>query len=267
MVHSNPTDGGVVISLLGPVLATLPSGATVNVTGEYPFEDILTITVSNPSGASAPTPLYIRVPAWATQATVTVNGGAPISVGSKNGTVMSVPLTGVSASGSYTVVFDTNPAIIVDNWFSNSIAVHRGALVYSLQLGETFQVINSYYLGSKDYYITQPNTTNYTTAWNSALVIDPSNPSAYLTFERVAPVPEVPYSSTEYSNIIKAKAVQVKAWTYASDGSAAPPPESPVDCSAPGACGAAVDVILVPYGTTHLRMTEMPFTMPSAAAQ
>ena len=49
-------------------------------------------------------------------------------------------------------------------------------------------------------------------------------------------------------------------WKYAADGSAAPPPQSPVDCGATGACGPVIDVKLVPFGTTHLRMTQVPYT-------
>jgi hypothetical protein len=70
----------------------------------------------------------------------------------------------------------------------------------------------------------------------------------------------VPYSSGETWLVIHGTARSVRSWTYAQDGSAQPPPQSPVDCSQPNACGPAVPVVLVPYGTTHLRMTEMPYT-------
>jgi hypothetical protein len=51
----------------------------------------------------------------------------------------------------------------------------------------------------------------------------------------------------------------VAAWGV-SLGAAAPPPASPVDCSAPGSCGEPYTATFVPYGATHLRMTQLPWT-------
>ena len=41
--------------------------------------------------------------------------------------------------------------------------------------------------------------------------------------------------------------------------SAAPPPQSPIDCTVAGACGEVVVGTFVPFGATHLRMTELPW--------
>jgi hypothetical protein len=97
--------------------------------------------------------------------------------------------------------------------------------------------------------------------WNIALVVDPNYPDRSLTFSRVGPVPEVPFAATESPVTIRGQARVVNAWGYASDGSAAPPPQSPIDCTVQGACGDLIDVTLVPYGTTHLRITEIPYTL------
>lgn len=107
--------------------------------------------------------------------------------------------------------------------------------------------------------VTQPRNT--TRAWNSALVIDPANPTATLSFARAGPVPALPFSSVTHSNVITGTARAVTAWGFAADGSAAPPPQSPYDCAAAGACADAVPVVLTPFGATHLRMTELPWTL------
>ena len=253
MMHGTP-DGGVAISLLGPATGTLPNGAVVAMTGEYPFEDDVTITLTKmPAGGM---PVYIRIPAWATAATIAVNGGAamPVGAGAVN-TMYRVP--GVAAATA-TVVLHTNPAIRVDAWYNGALAVHRGALVYSLQLDETLTVIARHGLSANDYNVTQPKNT--TISWNSALVVDPANPGATLTFERRGAVPAVPYAAHESSVVIHGTARSVAAWGFAADGSAAPPPASPVNCAAAGACGAPKAVLLVPFGTTHLRMTQLPYT-------
>ena len=58
---------------------------------------------------------------------------------------------------------------------------------------------------------------------------------------------------------LQAWARRVAAWGEALNAAAAPP-LSPVDCAAPGACGALERVTLVPHGSTLLRITEFPFT-------
>ena len=104
----------------------------------------------------------------------------------------------------------------------------------------------------------QPTNTSIT--WHMGLAFDPANPAASMTFQRVGPVPDVPFSSLISSNVIMAKARVLNRWGYAADGSAAPPPQSPIDCTVNGACGPVVTVKLVPFGTTHLRITQMPYT-------
>ena len=145
MIHVAP-DGGAAISMLGPATATFPTGATLSVDTEYPFGDTLTITMTNrPAGM----PLYVRIPKWATAATVAVNGGAPTPVGAAAAnTMFAVPLGGATGP-TLTVVLDTAPAIRVDRWYNGAVAVHRGALVYALQLSEVFGVLRNNGLGSR----------------------------------------------------------------------------------------------------------------------
>lgn len=259
MIHISTENNGIAVSLLGPVTATLPNGITVNVTGDYPFEDDVTITISNTNTSiTSPIPLQVRIPGWATSATLSVNGNAPIPVGDWSGTMFNVPLGHSVSSTGYTVVLYTNPVIRVQTgWYNNSLSVHRGALVYALHLGEVMTVTHNWYKNFNDYNITMSSNS---TPWNVALLLDPTVPDQYLQFQRVGPVPAVPFSSTETSVIITGKATVINSWGFAADGSAQPPPASPVDCSVAGACGNLIDVVLVPYGTTHLRVTELPYT-------
>src|SRR5437868_6867705 len=91
--------------------SSLPNGAVVTVTTDYPFDDSVSIVVDNrPAGM----PVYVRIPMWATAATVSVNGGAPTPVGAAAANTMySVPLGGATGP-SVTIVLNTNPAIRVD---------------------------------------------------------------------------------------------------------------------------------------------------------
>lgn len=255
MLHASP-DGGVALSVLGPVAATLSNGVSVNVSTDYPFGDDVNVYLTNLPTGLVSLPVYVRIPNWATSAAISINGGTPYSVGQFAGSMYRVPLAGVYGP-AVAVTLLTNPSIRIETgWFNNALSVHRGALVYALQLQENFTVLRANGLESFDYAITQPSNT--TIAWNSALVVDPSAPDRSMTFTRLGPVPDMPYSSLIASNVIFAQARSVAAWGF-QDGSAAPPPNSPVDCSAAGACGPIVNVTLVPYGTTHLRITEIPW--------
>jgi hypothetical protein len=195
---------------------------------------------------------------------MSVGGGAPFSVGAFAGALYEVPLSAAhwaaaaAARAPVAVTFDTAPRVRVEHYYAGAASVHRGALAYALQLEENFTTTHNYSWGARDFVVRQP--ANATTAWNSALVLDADDAAATLSFARLGPLPALPFSSTEHAGVISGLARVLNAWGYAADGSAAPPPASPVDCAAAGACGGVVGVTLTPFGSTHLRMTEMPWT-------
>ena len=69
MLHST-ADGGLAVTHLAPISATLPSGVFVNVSGDYPFGDDVTITLCGLPAGALTFPLLVRVPGWATAATI-----------------------------------------------------------------------------------------------------------------------------------------------------------------------------------------------------
>lgn len=259
MVLTAPEDGAFVLAILGPVNVTVGNTSLAVVT-DYPFSDVLTLFFSSPT----PTPLRVRIPSWAASATMAVGGSAPFPVGAFAGQLYTVPISAAhraaAAGAPVTVVFDTAPSIRIERFFADAASVHRGALAYALQLEENFTTTHDWGWGAKDFTVTQPQGTRI--AWNSALVVDPADPARTLTHTRVGPVPPLPFSSTVHSSVITGTARALPGWGFASDGSAAPPPQSPVDCAAPGACSPATQVVLTPFGATHLRMTELPWTQP-----
>ncbi len=269
MLHAS-ADGGVAVSILGPVSARLNDGVSINVTTEYPFDDNVTVTLTGLPAGTLTFPLYIRIPSWATNATLAVNGGTPVSVGAANGTMLRVAWAG-AAGPTATVVLATNPTVRVSAWYNGALAVFRGALLYSLRLDETFEVTgrNAADARAVDYIVSQPGcdlspaAPNCTAPFNVALVIDDfSAPAAGFSFSRTGPTPPVPFAAGLWgaSNLeLTATVRTVAAWGLASNA-AAPPPASPVDCSAALACGAPYIATFVPYGATHLRMAELPFT-------
>ena len=260
MVYSSTPDAGIAISILGPVSASVPvvngTIALVNVSTAYPFSDTVNVNIL---GAPLGTPFYIRIPSWATKATLSVTWGpssileSPIDVGGFNGTMYKLPLN--LPASPVTITLATNPSIRISRWFNGSVAVHRGALLYSLQLPENITVLDKHPFDSQDWQVSSPAGT----PWNMALVIsDFSVPEISLKYEALGAPGDVPFAPASLTSRITAKARQVHAWGMEL-GAAGPLPASPV-CGAPGSCGDLVDVTLVPHGTTLLRISEFPYT-------
>lgn len=250
--------GGVAVLFWAPGSTTLalPKGgaATVSVTTDYPFGDDATVTVNAAQG----TPVSLRIPGWADKATLSVNGGTPFPVGASAGTFYTLPQP--SATSTYLV--DFNPSIRVSTvWFNNASAVYRGALLYALQLGFNMTETAHYAFKSADYAILP------TTAWNYALEMDPSDPGASMTFTQVSrPASPVPFNSSLWPVEITATARLLPSWVEFNN-SAAPPPQSPVDCSSiPGGCGDAIKVRLIPYSSTSIRIAVIPWILPASSS-
>ena len=98
----------------------------VRIDTAYPHEDIATVTVT----ANAPSAVHLRMPSWATRATV--NGEA-----AANGTIWS----GVALAGAPSVYrVDFAPEIRLQSWDRGAVSVHRGALLYSLPIAPEYQI-------------------------------------------------------------------------------------------------------------------------------
>jgi hypothetical protein len=242
-------DKGAAVVLLVPSTATLTDGSTVTVNTTYPFEDTVRITCT-PKGSAFP--LYIRVPAWAKKATI--NGeAAAAGTYSKQSCAKAGALFTMELAPEITIeewAGDTNPGGQAPNV---AYSVVRGPLLYSMPIAHNYTVYAHHFGAgddaSNDYYL------NPIDAWNYALVADPKNPSASLTFAAGTPYTPgaAPFNRTGPLGIT-ASVRQVPSWGTEVN-SAAPPPKSPACGSG---CGAPKAVVLVPHGYTELRIGEFP---------
>lgn len=245
MLVYSTSDGGAAIGAYAPAKATLPSGATVDVDTRYPFEDQIHISVTT----KAAMPLHLRIPGWATKASVS-NGTAETPV--SNGTMFKVEC----AAGSTTITLNLNSEIRLETWFNGAQSVHKGALLYSLPLAADYTVTAHHFGGaddSNDYYATTKDP------WNVAIDIDPAAPSDSLTFTQVGYVDgTAAFNHSNWPTHIQATVCTVPSWGVASN-SAAEPPSSPA-CTKNSTCGAPRKVWLVPHGGTDLRIGEFPLS-------
>ena len=135
-------------------------------------------------------------------------------------------------------------------WYQNSVAVERGPLVFALRIGEEWQKIDK---GMS--HPASPPAADWevdpTTPWNYALTIDLARPQASAEVVE-KPVGEFPFSPAGAPVEVRIKGRRLPAWKLV-NGSAAPPPASPVSSQAP-----EETLTLIPYGCAKLRVTAFP---------
>ncbi|EGD77577.1 hypothetical protein PTSG_08674 [Salpingoeca rosetta] len=242
MIVFTTQDGGIAIGAYAPLKAALPGGGEMDIITDYPFGDTVTINVT----AHRAMPVHVRIPSWAYDAVMAVDG-ARVSA-----TAGQMNKVNVSA-GTTTITINLNPKIRVEHWFSEeTISVHRGALLFSLPITPNYTVIGVHPFQSRDLQLLP------TTEWRYALKVDPADPASSFHFNGGGYHPgTAPFNHTSWAVTITAQARVVPTWGLEKN-SAAAPPASPA-CSNTSSCGPLVNVTLVPFGGTELRISEMPW--------
>lgn len=205
---------------------------------EYPFCEEIEIRLTADKPITFP--LVLRVPGWTKGATLT-DGSSVTDLAAGTFHEVSMLWTGTT---SMKVRFPMQPVVVSRP--NDLYAVTRGPLVYSLKIGEDWRPINQDMPGHEwphgDYEV------HATTAWNYGLCLDPAHPQSHLSFEENG-VGDLPFSPEGAPVACRVKGRKV-AWEKIA-GSAAPMPSG-------GIIGEVEDLVLIPYGCTNLRMTEMP---------
>ena len=237
-------DGGLAVAAYAPSqVHTSVTGVevTVDEVTEYPFRDRVSLNVT--PAAKVRFPLYLRIPEWATDAAITVNGQK---------------VDGIRAASYQRIEREWQKGDRVEitlpmkvrtvPGYNGSVSVERGPLVYSLRIGESWSRLKQ--TGPVTDFEVYP-----TSPWNYGLRVDAANPPA--SFEVVeAPVARQPFDRGAPPVSLQVKARRLPQWVI-TDDSAAPPPRSPI--TAPGK---DETVTLIPYGAARLRITSFPVLGP-----
>ncbi len=251
-------DGLAAIAYAPCELATMAGGGRVRVAVEtdYPFNETIHIVVE--SSDAARFPLLLRIPVWATDAALSVDGAHEMV---HPGTFHRIEriwdgVTALELQLPMRVTAVRRPA--------GSVAIEYGPLVCALPIGEHWQRIipdahGQYAAGERLRPHCPPDIAARlgdwevlpTTAWNYGLELDVEHPEHSI---RVIhhPVGERPFSPEGAPVTLYARGRRIPAWGEECGAAAAPPP-APVSIDTH-----LEDVRLIPYGCTNLRIAEFP---------
>ena len=240
-VHAGDTSqDGLVAAVYAPCeIHTILNGKQVHIVEEtgYPFEESVHLTINPASPLSFP--LHLRIPAWAENAAIRVNGQAQPAP--QAGTFASIERTW-RAGDKVEIVFPMQ--VRTSRWFNNSVAIERGPLVFSYGIGESWVKL-------RDRGLTADWQVYPTSPWNYALELDSDTPVKAITVEQ-SKVGDRPFAAGNTPLKLKVKARRLTEWR-AEDGAPNTLPPSPVTSDQP-----QETITLIPYAAAKLRITAFP---------
>ncbi|WP_219416478.1 beta-L-arabinofuranosidase domain-containing protein [Pseudonocardia nigra] len=219
--------------------AVAGAGVQVEVAGDHPFRDEVRITVR--ADGPAEFPLRLRVPGWADAPDLVVDGGPAEAMTA--GTLHELRR---DWAGEHTLVLRLPAPVRATRRYHDAVAVERGPLVFALAVGEDWRQVGG-----------EPPHADWevrpTTPWNYALEFDPDEPGTAVHVEHL-PVGTRPFAPDGAPVRLHVRGRRVAGWELEHGAAAAPPP-SPVRPAGP-----LEDLVLLPYGCTNLRVTELPWS-------
>lgn len=257
-------DDGIAAVLYSASKVTFKTSTDQSVTIQeithYPFSEELLFKIQTESTAAFP--LYLRIPGWATDARVSLNGGL-VDVKPLASQLIKIERTWKNGDQ---VLLELPMKLESKTWLrnNNSTSIHYGPLLFSLKIGESYLQKESDKTAQYDSKW-QPgaNTAEWpsfeihpTTAWNYGLQLDTADLQQSLKVEWLSwPENNFPFTTDAVPLEIKAKGKKIPEWTLDQYGLCGTVPLSPAQTPEP-----IEEITLIPAGAARLRITAFPVT-------
>ncbi len=224
----------------------------------YPFEESLRFEIGT-QGKTVDFPFYLRIPAWAKHAKVTVNGKSQaVEAGTKYIRIQRQWKDGDKVELSLPMTID------LKTWTANknSVSIQRGPLTYALKIKENYvkkdskasAIGDSKWQETADpskwpsYEILPASEWNYGLVQNQLQAVDQLK-----VVKRPWPKDAFPFDAEAVPISILVKAKRIDGWKIDENGLTGVLPLSPVETK-----GEVQEVELIPMGAARLRIAAFP---------
>jgi hypothetical protein len=258
------SDNGLAAQLYsaGEVAAKVGDGTAVKIVENthYPFNDRINFTLSTAKPVSFP--LYLRVPGWCKDASVSVNGKAIPVKAKADGYIM---LSNKWKNGDK-IALHLPMEISLREWHENknSVSVNYGPLTFSLKIAENYvkQDSRANTEGDSGWQKTADPTKwpaydiYASSPWNYGLLVEEKHPErSFAIIKRPWPKNNNPFTNANAPILLVAKGKQIPGWTIDATGLCGVLPQSPVKSNQKISA-----LTLVPMGGARLRISAFPVT-------